>query len=98
MTRISAINATGWILAAMMALCAGSAAAASRIVVRPPPRVEVRSPAVQPQQQLSFWGVRTNLQQYRDELQPVAPQEPRKRSRLHHVNSADQKQWPAFNQ
>lgn len=71
MTRASAISTIGWMLAALLPFYAESAPAASRIVVRPPPRVIVRLPAVRPQQQLSFWGVETNLQQYRDERQPA---------------------------
>jgi hypothetical protein len=97
MTRILAIMVIGLMLVVLASLYAGSARA-SRVVLRPSPHVVVRLPTVRPQQQLSFWGVGTSLQQYRDEFQPLAPQEPRKRSRLHKMNSANRKQWPGFNQ
>jgi hypothetical protein len=90
MTRILAINVISWILVALTPLYAGGARAASRVLSGPPPRVIVRPPAVRPQQELSFWGVRTNLQQNRDELQPMAPRHLRKRSRL--PKSAHRKQ------
>jgi hypothetical protein len=90
--RVLAISAIGWMLAALMSLYAGSARAASRVVLRPPPRVVVRVPAVRPQQQLSFWGVTTNVQQYRDDLQPAPPPGPRKHSRRRGMKSANRKQ------
>jgi hypothetical protein len=95
--RVIAISAIGWMLAALMPACARSAQAASRIFVRPPPRVVVHPPAVRPQQQLSFWGVGTNLQQYRDEPQLV-PRDPRMPSRLRETKSANRKQWSGFEQ
>jgi hypothetical protein len=80
-----AASAIGWMLAA--SFHGESAFAAAQIVVRPPPHVIVRSPPVQTQQQLSFWGVKSNLQksqdswQYHDEL-PATPQHRHRRSRL----------------
>jgi hypothetical protein len=56
----------------------GGNAFAARIIVRPP-HVAVRLPAPQAQQQLSFWGVKTNLQQSYDEAAAAPP--------IHHRHS-----------
>jgi hypothetical protein len=88
MTRISKRNMIGAALVALMPLYAGSATAA-RVVVKPPPRVVVRLPAVRSQQQLSFWGVETNLQQTRDDWQPApSPSRGLSRVRRHSKTSA----------
>jgi hypothetical protein len=93
MTRVSKISAIGCVLAVLMPFYAGSTRAA-RVVVKPPPppRVVVRLPAVRPQQQLSFWGVETTLQQSRDDSQPTAPRHHRRHAGLPKLKSAHQMQ------
>jgi hypothetical protein len=57
-------------------------------------RPAAQLPAVRPQQQLSLWGVQTNLQQYRDEWQPkLTPKDLRRRSEPPKLKSASRKRW-----
>ena len=83
--------AIGCLLAALTLLLAGSAGAGPVVFKPPPPPRAVRVPVVRPSQQLSFWGVETNLQQSRDELQPAGPKNLRMRGRLQKTRSTDWK-------
>jgi len=73
MIRISAISALcGLLVTAMTAHAASfnnNGGKSGYVPPPPPPKVIVRSPPVTNTQQLSFWGVKTNLQQTYDESQ-----------------------------
>jgi hypothetical protein len=90
MRRFVAIYAIGGLLAALTSVYSGGAAAV-QVGVKVPPRPAVRVLAVHPSQQLSFWGVDTNLQQSRDELQPAGPHGPHTRARLLRAKSSSGK-------
>jgi hypothetical protein len=94
MRRFVAIGAIGALLVVLAPFCAvnaGPPLALKPPPPPPPPRPVVHAPVVQPSQQLSFWGVDTNLQRSRDEWQGA--QGSRTRSQRLKAQSDDWQQW-----
>jgi hypothetical protein len=90
MKRALTITTIGLLLA-LTPIYAGSAnAGPPPIGVKAPPR-PVLPPIRAPRQDLSFWGVETNLQQSRNDLQPAGPRNFRTHRRLKKTQSANSK-------
>jgi hypothetical protein len=92
MKRALAITTLGLLLALTSLYGESASAGPPPIGVKPPPPPRPVLPPVRaPRQDLSFWGVDTNLQQSRNELQPAGPRNFRAHRRLKKTQSANSK-------